>query len=203
MQIIDLSHVLTNGMPVFPQDPPFILEEIINFENDLYSLSILKTGLHAGTHIDAPYHFHSSGRKINQIKLKDLMGTAKIIDVEKEVKAEDLQSIENIEILVIRTSWSNKWGKKEYFEDNPYLSRKAAEIITESQIKGVGIDGPSVDPPGEITIHKKLLTNGLWVVENLNNLDQIKSTNVEIYFIPLPLEGEASPVRAFAKIVKK
>ncbi|GAB6054884.1 cyclase family protein [Methanobacterium movens] len=200
MQILDLSHVLTNGMPVYPQDPPFILEEIVNFENHSYSLSILKTGLHAGTHIDAPYHFHSSGLKINQINLKDLMGTARIIDVEKEVKAEDLPSLENMDILIIRTSWSNKWGKKEYFKDNPYLSLEAAEIISKSQIKGVGIDGPSVDPPGEIIIHQKLLSNGRWIVENLKNLDLIKSPLVEIYFIPLPLEGESSPVRAFAKI---
>lgn len=188
-------------MLVFPQDPPFQLQEIVNFQRGLVSLSILKTGLHAGTHLDAPYHFHSSGKKIHELKLEELMGYSLIIDIKgKEIRPKDLKSIGNYEIIIFRTRWSEKWGKEEYYKDNPYLSLETADIIVKSSLKGIGIDGPSVDAPGETQIHEKLLNHDKWIVENLTNLDKIKSRKFEVYFIPLFLEGEASPIRGFAKI---
>ena len=41
------------------------------------------------------------------------------------------------------------------------------------KIRGLGIDGPSVDPFGKTLIHEKLLFNDIWIVENLKNLELI------------------------------
>ncbi|MDP1552929.1 MAG: cyclase family protein, partial [Methanobacteriaceae archaeon] len=98
---MDLSQPLTNDMPIFPQDPDFFLEEKFNNQEHGFSLSLLKTGLHAGTHIDAPYHFYSSGRKIDKISLEELIGSVKIVDINpNNTKPNDLEDMVNLEIKI-------------------------------------------------------------------------------------------------------
>ena len=46
---------------------------------------------------------------------------------------------------------------------------------------------------------KKLLENNVWIVENITNCDDLNKTNYNSFFIPLNIEAEASPVRAFLK----
>lgn len=222
LKIIDLSQTLNNKMPIFPEDPDFLIEEITKSEKDGFTLSILKTGLHAGTHIDAPYHFFSSGRKIIEIKLDELIESSsksvKIIDLshlsssgdnslnnQSNVKINrELFSKINIEkgdIILIQTNWSDNWGLENYFTDNPYLTYELAEFLVDNKIRGLAIDGPSVDKFGETIIHEKLLSNDIWIIENLKDLKKIPSTeSLEFFFIPLPLNSEASPIRAFIKI---
>lgn len=37
--------------------------------------------LHAGTHIDAPYHFVENGKKINEVPLSTLIGKTAVLDL--------------------------------------------------------------------------------------------------------------------------
>ncbi|MCK9150854.1 cyclase family protein [Methanobacterium alcaliphilum] len=201
MKIIDLSQPLSNNMTVFPNDPAFYQEEIMNHETDDFSLSLIKTGLHAGTHIDAPYHFHRDGKKVDEIALKELIGPSQIVDInEQEINMEQLSAIKSFGVVLLRTGWDKKWGFPEYFQNNPYLTHEASEFLVEKKIKGLGIDGPSVDMMGKTLVHKKLLSNNIWIVENLANLGKINTTPFEINFIPLSIKAEASPIRAFARL---
>ena len=228
MKILDLSQLLVDKMPVFPQDPNFSLEEILNSEKDGFTLSLIKTGLHAGTHIDSPYHFYSDGRKIHEIKLDELIGPIKLIDVtnnldnslnnlddsskgglqarkvifEREINVSVFKNVEKGDIVIVRTNWSKNWGLDNYFTQNPYLSEESAEFLIKKEITGLGIDSPSVDTLGKTVIHEKLLFKDIWIVENLKNLEQIpqdSNKNLEFFCIPLPLKCEASPVRAFIR----
>ncbi len=225
-------------MPVFPQDPDFLINEILNSEKDDFTISVLNTGLHAGTHLDAPYHFYPSGRKIHEIPLNELMGPSTMIRVENssrksslfsdlgpnteystiKIEASAFKSVEKGDMIILRTNWSLNWGSDRYFTHNPYLSEKAANFLVEKEIRGLAIDGPSIDKFGETIIHEKLLSNDIWIVENLKNLDCIpelkneesneldinitnnNNNSFEFFFIPLPLKTEASPIRAFVKI---
>lgn len=242
MKIFDLSQELSNEMPVFPQDPDFSMHKILNSGKDDFTLSILTMGLHNGTHLDSPYHFNESGRKVFEISLDELMGPVKIIHIKNssmehfhvsnsdqnlenkypgfEIKVSCFKNIKEGDIVIIKTGWSFRWGLDDYFTHNPYLSEQAADFLVEKEIKGLGIDGPSVDPFGKISCHKKLLFNDIWIVENLKNLEilpesnnktskNVKTSNIddnkddnalEFFFIPLPIKSEASPVRAFARI---
>ena len=242
MKILDLTQPLTNNMPVFPQDPNFLIKELLNSAKDEFTLSILKTGLHAGTHIDAPYHFNSSGKKVIEIELDELVesskeGSVKIIDfkalpktpnqlssqlsnssistdsrndlklkedLDKEIKVNSFYSVEKGDLVIIKTKWSKNWGLDNYFTKNPYLSNESVEFLIEKEIRGLAIDGPSVDKFGETNIHKKMLFNDIWIIENLKNLEMIPeadyTSSLEFFFIPLPLTTEASPIRAFVRI---
>jgi arylformamidase len=201
LKIIELSYLLSDGMAVFPNDPSFSLNETTSHEKDGFSLSILKSGLHTGTHLDSPYHFHPSGRKVKDVDLDELIGPAQIIDVNKQVITKSyLKNVNPDKILIIRTGWESHWEKTDYFMDNPYLTSEAAELLVKKGIKGLGIDSPNVDTFGNTAIHEILLSHDMWIVENLKNLDQIGSNHFEIFLIPLRIDAEGSMVRAFARI---
>ncbi|PKL67798.1 MAG: hypothetical protein CVV28_03460 [Methanobacteriales archaeon HGW-Methanobacteriales-1] len=227
MKILDLSQTLVDKMPVFPQDPDFSLEEILNSEKDGFTISLIKTGLHTGTHIDSPYHFYSDGRKIDEIKLYELIGPLNLIDTTnslnkpvnildnsskdvlkakkgssyRQINVSEFKNVKKGDIVVVKTNWSKNWGLNNYFTQNPYLSEESAEFLIKKEITGLGIDAPSVDTLGKTLIHEKLLLNDIWIVENLKNLELIphNTENLEFFCIPLPIKCEASPVRAFIK----
>lgn len=73
MKIIDLGKDLYPGMEVFPGDPAFEMEEIHSIENQGWNLSIIKMGLHTGSHLDAPYHMDQNGKTIDQIPLENFV----------------------------------------------------------------------------------------------------------------------------------
>ncbi len=201
MKIIELTHLLKDKSPVFPGDPSFSLKEEYTHNIHGFSLSLLKTGLHVGTHIDSPYHFHPGGRQVNDISLEELTGSAHMIKLKgKVLEKSHIKNIPSDQILIIHTGWDRNWKKPHYFHDHPYLSLEAAKLLLEKGIKGIGIDGPSVDVWGETKIHQLLLENDIWIVENLTKLHQITDTEFEIFFIPLLIDAEGSMVRAFARI---
>lgn len=199
--MIELSHMMYNKMPVYPGDPPFLMEIIKKHGKDGYLLNKFKGNMHAGTHLDAPYHFNPGGRKISDLKLSELINTACIVDVKtKKIEPKHLKSVQDDKIIIFRTGWSLKWKKEEYFSENPYISQECADQLVEMEINGIGIDSPSIDRKGNMANHFKLLSHDTWIVENLKNLDQIYLDRFKIYIIPLLIETEASPVRVFADI---
>ena len=102
-------------------------------------------------------------------------------------------------IAIIITGWSKYFSSDKYFYENPYLSDELTELIIEKNFKGIAIDTCSVDKYGKDTNHKKLLENNVWIVENITNCDNLNKTSYSSFFIPLNIEAEASPVRAFLK----
>ncbi|MCL2116644.1 MAG: cyclase family protein [Methanobrevibacter sp.] len=219
MRFIDLTHQLKNDIMVYPGDPLFKLKNI-NDTND-YSLFEIKGNLHTGTHIDAPYHYIANGKKVKNILLENLIGKANVFNLnlinhEKEINLEDIETLYKIgqkkysnnhdlekrlkKIIILKTSWCNNWGEKNYFTENPFISKEVANIFVENNISGVAIDTPSVDSYGENKIHKILLKNNIWIVENLTNMSKISEGICKAFFIPLNIDAEASFVRAFIEI---
>ncbi|MDO5848322.1 MAG: cyclase family protein [Methanobrevibacter sp.] len=193
MPFIDLTHNLTNETIEFPGDPK---TKIIHVENEDCNLFEVTTGLHTGTHMDAPFHYMTDGEKINEIDINDFIGKAKLLQsTSKKINPSDALE----EIVIINTNWSKHWGTHKYFSEYPYLSIEFAERLVEENVKGVAIDTCSVDKHDENEIHKLLLKNKIWIVENIANSGKLKGKYYKSYFIPLKIEAEASPIRAFVK----
>ena len=193
MKLIDLTYPITNNIKEYPGDPKTKLKKI---NSDGCTLFKFTTGLHTGTHIDAPYHYLKNGSKISDLNLEDFIGKAKVIESSEKIinTSEPLE-----EIVIINTGWSKNWGDDRYFIDYPYLSMEFIERLIEENVKGIAIDTCSVDKHGFDEIHKKLLKNNIWIVENIANSDKLKGKYYKSYFIPLKIEAEASPIRAFVK----
>ena len=212
MKIIDLTLTVSDKIPTFPSSPQpnFIPWE--NIKEDGYNLEVLFLSSHTGTHMDAPHHFLEKGAKIHEISLKKLVSEAALIQCRKNggqsITKTDIQKfeknhgkIENFSSVIFYTGWQKNLQKKYYFTKNPGLSVSAAKYLTSKKISLVGIDSPSIDlgKDPKFSVHKIFAKKGVLIVENLANLDKIKSPKFHLVVLPLKLKNATgSPVRAIA-----
>ncbi|GAB3698269.1 cyclase family protein [Halorubrum pallidum] len=223
----DLSRPIETGMPTYPGDPDVTLSPDATHAEDGYATSELRTGSHAGTHVDAPRHTLADGEPIDVVdvgafaldaRLVDLAGA---LDAREPIRAAALPDPsdvrESCDLLVVRTGWEMRWGTGRY-RDHPYLTEAAAERCRAAGV-GVGLDtfGPDPTPAGVDTdgeteglttddettdgtpAHDVLLGAGLPIVENLRGLDG-PPERFRLYAFPLRLrDGDGSPVRAVAE----
>ena len=96
---------------------------------------------------------------------------------------------------------AKKSEKKIYFTENPGLDSSSAKYLASKKINLVGIDSPSIDlgKDESFTVHHILSKNNILIVENLANLNKIKSMKFNFTILPLKLKDTTgSPVRAVA-----
>ena len=212
MKILDLTLTISNKIPTFPGSPQpnFIPWEKI--KDDGYNLELLFLSSHTGTHLDAPYHFLEKGSKIHEISLKKLVSNAVLIKSRKKrnetITKTDIQKfekkhgkIESFSSVVFWTGWQRNLQKDNYFTKNPGLSVSAAKYLAAKKIGLVGIDSPSIDlgTDFKFPVHQIFAKKGMLIVENLANLEKIKSSKFHLVVLPLKLKGATgSPVRAIA-----
>ena len=212
MKIIDLTLTISNKIPTFPGSPQpnFIPWEKI--KDDGYNMELLFLSSHTGTHLDAPYHFLEKGSKIHEISLKKLVSEAVLIKSRKKrnetITKTDIQKfekkhgkIESFSSVVFWTGWQRNLQKDNYFTKNPGLSVSAAKYLASKKISLVGIDSPSIDlgTDSKFSVHQIFAKKGMLIVENLANLEKIKSSKFHLVVLPLKLKNvTGSPVRAIA-----
>jgi len=212
MKIIDLTLTVSDEIPTFPgsPQPSFIPWE--NVKEDGYNLELLFLSTHTGTHMDAPYHFLEKGAKIHEISLKKLVSEAVLIKSKKKggesITKTDIQKFEkkhgkiaSFSSVIFYTGWQRNLQKKYYFTKNPGLSVSAAKYLASKKINLVGIDSPSIDlgTDSKFSVHQIFAKKGMLIVENLANLDKIKSSKFHLVVLPLKLKNATgSPVRAVA-----
>ena len=212
MKILDLTLTVSDEIPVFPGSPQpnFIPWEKI--KDDGYNLELLFLSSHTGTHMDAPYHFLEKGTKIHEIDLKKLVTEAVLIKSGKKsgelITKIDIQKfekkhgkIERFSSVIFYTGWQRNLQKDNYFTKNPGLSVLAAKYLASKKIGLIGIDSPSIDlgTDSKFSVHQIFAKKGILIVENLANLEKIKSTKFHLVVLPLKLKGATgSPVRAVA-----
>jgi len=212
MKIIDLTLTVSDEIPTFPgsPQPSFIPWE--NVKEDGYNLELLFLSTHTGTHMDAPYHFLEKGAKIHEISLKKLVSEAVLIKSKKKdgesITKIDIQKFEkkhgkitSFSSVIFYTGWQKNLQKKYYFTKNPGLSVSAAKYLASKKINLVGIDSPSIDlgKDSKFSVHQIFAKKGMLIVENLANLEKIKSSKFHLVVLPLKLKNATgSPVRAIA-----
>ena len=212
MKIIDLTLTVSDEIPTFPgsPQPSFIPWE--NVKEDGYNLELLFLSTHTGTHMDAPYHFLEKGAKIHEISLKKLVSEAVLIQCRKKggesITKIDIQKFEkkhgkiaSFSSVIFYTGWQKNLQKKYYFTKNPGLSVSAAKYLASKKINLVGVDSPSIDlgKDSKFSVHQIFAKKGILIVENLANLEKIKSSKFHLVVLPLKLKNATgSPVRAIA-----
>ncbi len=78
----DISQVLQNDIPHWPNDTPFTYETRFTKEQTgSVNVGRITSSLHTGTHIDAPYHFTNDGERVLDLDINLFIGPAKVIDV--------------------------------------------------------------------------------------------------------------------------
>jgi kynurenine formamidase len=153
----DLSRPVKTGMQTYPGDPAVSLAPDATHEADGYATSELRTGTHAGTHVDAPRHTVPGGAAIDEPGVGTFAFDARLVDLRplsprEAVGPESLpepSDLDGVDLVVCRTGWAARWGTDAY-RDHPYLTAAAAERCREAGA-GVGLDafGPDPTPPAD------------------------------------------------------
>jgi kynurenine formamidase len=215
VRVIDLSHALDATTPPFPGDPPLAVEVVDTTARPArdgerpVNLSRIALGLHAGTHIDAPFHFFAQGETVDRVALERCFGPATLARLSHAGGARDgtiePRHLEPFEArirgtrrLLVETGWWRRWKSPQYFHDHAVLSADAARYLVGCGVVLVGVDLPSVDQ-APYPAHVELLGSGVLIVENLTRLDELRREVFDFYAVPLKVAGrDGSPVRAFA-----
>ena len=212
MKLLDLTLNISENIPTFPGSPQPSFVQDKNIKNDGYNSELLFLSSHTGTHLDAPYHFQEKGEKIHEISLKRLVSSAILVKSRKKgdqpITKTDIQKFEKKHgkipsgsTVIFWTGWQKMIKNISYFIRNPGLSTAAAKYLVSKKINLVGTDSPSIDlgKDKRFPVHHIFSKNNVLIVENLTNLEKIRSSKFHFVVLPLKLKGATgSPVRAIA-----
>lgn len=203
-KFIDLSQKIIDNMVVHPYDDKVKLYQDKYLQKDKYNNFRLEIGMHAGTHIDTPMHLTNRKTFISEIPLEKFAGKGFLLDARDEriigFKQEYIDVINENDIVILYTGYSDKYGTEEYYTNHPVISEDLADFFVEKNIKMLGMDLTSPDKyPFEI--HKKMFKNDILIIENLTNLSELaKFYKFNIIAFPLKIKAEASIVRVIASV---
>ncbi|MGL4623396.1 MAG: cyclase family protein [Culicoidibacterales bacterium] len=203
-KIIDLTQPWSH-ISNYPGDPEFGSNREATVANDGYALTTYMIHSHLGTHVDVPAHMFADGKLITAFPLEYFQGKAYVapfpITPMNEWIAQHEAAIQQAEILLITTGWSQYYGQSQYYQEYPVLPVALTRWLATQSLHLIGIDAPSFDAltATQFANHEVLLGAEILLIENLCQLDKLPMW-CEIQAYPLPIASDGSPVRAVAVV---
>ncbi|OCA99640.1 cyclase family protein [Clostridium beijerinckii] len=211
MKVIDLTHTISENMPVYPGTEKPKLEVSSTYEKDGFKETLLTMFSHTGTHMDSPAHLFSQRTTLDSFSAEQFVGKGIVVYCSnlKEGQKITMKYIEAVkekadiaQYILFYTGWDKYWGTDAYFGNYPYITEEVAEYLIKSKKKGVGIDVIGIDPIKDenLTIHKKLFAEtDIVVIENLTSLDKVRNDIFTFCALPIKFkDSDGAPVRAIA-----
>lgn len=176
MKPYDLSQPLNQEAPFWPFYPPFEVKYFKRKAEHGVNAQYIQTSNHMGTHLDAPRHFMTGGKTIDQIPLEWVYGEGVIVDLSSELGELDLITVEMIEskaeirdgdILFLHTGWHRHAQFGEDPDEEKYIHRhpgphfEIVEWLIDKKIHLWGVDMVSTDHPMNLPIGRFLGKGGL------------------------------------------
>jgi arylformamidase len=212
VKIVDVSLPLTAEMIAWPGSTGFELTWVDRMETGHEcNTSRITCDTHIGTHVDAPLHFITNGRTVDQIPLEILIGPCRVVYFPglSEIDAETLASLQletDTKRLLLKTDNSNLWIAKEKKFKKKFvcLTESGARWLVQREISLVGIDYLSIGSySAGVKTHQVLLEANVVVLEGLN-LSEVVAGEYELICLPLNLVGaEGSPARVLIRKIAK
>lgn len=222
MNVIDLTVEIHDG---FQSHPSHAKTVVMNFVTHAFSAprytapckgfasKLLVLSDHAGTHVDAPFHFYEEGDTIEATRPEQLMGPAVVIDAADAVGAdgvtdallEPLCREQRVEvrpgdIALVRT-WKGPWGGPGFHEAKG-VALSGAKWLVEKGAKVIGTDISILERDNHDMgrpVHLFVLGKKVPIIENLVHLDRIGARRFFFVGLPLKIRGATgSPIRAVA-----
>ena len=191
-QIIDISIPLQNDVAADPPgygpsiryfDHKMTAEEVCKFfpgltidelpDREGWAIEWIKLSTHCGTHLDAPYHFHSTMNRgerawtIDEVPLEWCFqpgvkldfrhfGDGYVVtaaDVEAELKRIG-HTLQPLEIVVVNTRAGSRYGNDDYVSAGCGMGYEATMYLLERGVRLTGTDAWSWDAPFVYTAEK-------------------------------------------------
>ncbi len=206
---IDLSIGIDEDFLVYPGDPKIEIEDYKTIETDGFNIKTVKTAMHVGTHLDYKSHMLKTEEKSEDFDINKLIGRANVVRpkvVDNIVSTNDIikayeDAEEKTSILLVDCSHADKVNTPKYY-DQPKFESSLFAFLKEHHIKVFGVDLPTVvyhDSQLFLQMHYDLLDNGMTIIENLTNMQELGDV---VDFIALPIkikDIDGALVRAVAK----
>lgn len=208
----DLTATLETHMAVWPTAPLPVVTPVGIIARDGYAVERIDCLTHTGTHMDAPFHFLEGGATVDQIPPDRLVGPAMLLDLRKDLDGTLIRAAAlerhwpkgaKPEFVLLETGWSHERDHtRRYLYEFPGLEVPAAEFLVRKGVRGVGIDTLGIDEyaNSKFESHKVLLGHGIWVLEALDHLDELRE-NRSYMLVAAPLKirgGSGAMSRVFA-----
>lgn len=200
---IDITMPMHKNMPIWPGDTPFSYKLDAMLEADGANVGSVQMSLHAGTHIDAPYHYDDFGKAVNVLPLEWFIGPVLIVEITNtlEITAPMLQVLDLK--LTERIFFKTKTHYDAYtFEPNyTVFTPEAIRFLAQRGVRVLGTDAPSIDALTDETLraHHTCKELDVYIIENLW-LKDVSQGHYDFIGLPLALQGaDASPIRAVIK----
>jgi arylformamidase len=211
MMIIDISRPIGPDTPVWPGDPPVVVEPVARVAaGDPADVSRLALGTHTGTHVDPPAHFLPGGATVDALPLDVLVGPSVVADFSASPGPIDARRLDSLVLpagttrLLLRTALGAGPGPGMVGA----LTADGAGWLVERGVRLVGADTLSIEPaadgpgvPGcppeeQYPVHHILLGAGVVIVEGLD-LSAAAAGPYQLVCLPLRITGgDGAPARA-------
>lgn len=225
LEVVDLTHALSASMPAWGGSNPFRHDTLSTHADGAPSMAAYFTPEHHGTHLDAPVHGGQGAESVDDLSAADLFGPVAVIDVsdkcatdpDYELTRQDILDWEAAHgrlpegaVVLMNSGWAARWTDSEaYFNRDasgqmhfPGFSVDAAEfLVSERDIRGIGIDDPSVDPGAAngFPVHGVVNPSGAYHLENVADLSAVPASGAYLIVAPVKIEGgSGGQVRLFA-----
>ena len=205
MKITDLTLTYKEGMRGVSFDTARTKVE------DGWNAKTLHLYSHAGTHMDAPFHFDVNDQTIEEFEVSRFVCDSWVIPInakpKQKLKLEDLGKfaglIEKGDGVILKTGWSQYVDETKYREELPGIHESLARWLVEKDINMLAVEPPSIadvmDLKEVTLIHEILLGGDIIIVEGLTNLDALNSEKVQLIALPLKIkDGDGAPARVIA-----
>jgi kynurenine formamidase len=213
--VVELSHTLHIGIPLWPGDPPVEIQTEARIETDGYALRSFSMGEHSGTHMNAPAHFYPRGRTVDGIAPESLVLPAVVIDVRLQVALDEDFALNSAGVeaweadngrvprgclVILFTGWQERWDDPAAFINRgadgrlhfPGFGLDAARLLLDERgAAGLGSDAHSVEIglDAAFSVNQYALARGVLVLENLTNLEHLPPQGATLAIGLLRLEG--------------
>ena len=200
---------------MFPAYPPPTFTQWTTREVHGFLAESMFMVTHTGTHVDAPFHFEPSGRRLDEMPIDRFIAPGHVLDLRGlrargSIRPEHLRSarrdlrddVRKGDAVLLRTGWWERHrSTPAYLFENPGVTKAAARVLVDWGVGLVGIDTANIDRPDDAgyPAHHTLLRANVPVIENVANLAALRSSAFLLVALPLKLEGASgSPIRLVA-----
>ena len=213
MRLIDLSHVIEDGMVTYKGLPaPHVCDWLsreasrANYPPGTeFQIGEITLVGNTGTYLDTPFHRYAEGEDLADVgleRLVDLPGLVVRAPTDGAIDADVFEGLDVVgKAVLIHTGWDRHWRTEPYYEGHPFLTEAAAERLAEGGACLVGIDSYNIDDTSGRArpVHSRLLGDGVLIVEHMCGLDQVPDGPFRFFAAPPKVRSFGTfPVRAFA-----
>lgn len=213
-QLIDLSHVLEDGMTTYPGLPGPVICDFLSREASRghyapgteFHIGQMTLVANTGTYVDSPFHRYADGKDLAELPLESLANLpGVVVRVPPGVRGIGREWFVGLALagkgVLVHTGWSRFWRTADYLVGHPFLLEETAVFLRDAGAKLVGIDSLNIDDTsgGSRPVHSTLLAADIPIAEHLTGLDQLPDSGFRFFAVPVKVKAFGTfPVRAFA-----